>query len=124
MRADRGVQSGTLVPRRLPAEEARGVIVQSSGKRYDPRVVACFSKCFAADAAGTRDVATNALQLAAGDLVAGMVLARDLISPQGVLMLSAEHVLDERMIQKILDFQRTGGEPLYAYVRTDRPVAS
>ena len=116
------LQSGTLVPRRLPAEEARGVIVQSSGKRYDPQVVACFSKCFAADAAGSRDAAATALQVAAGDLVAGMVLARDLISPQGVLMLSAEHVLDRRMIQKILDFQRSGGEPLYAQVRPDRAV--
>jgi hypothetical protein len=40
-----------------------------------------------------------------------MVLARDLVSPTGVLMLTAGHVLTASLIQRICEFdQRTGGK--------------
>jgi len=44
-----------------------------------------------------------------------MVLSRDLITPHGLLMLSTNHVLDDRLIQKIKDFERSGGLQLTAY---------
>jgi hypothetical protein len=53
------------------------------------------------------------------DLKAGMVLARDLITPSGLLMLSAEHVLDQRMIGKIITFEKSGGMELIAHIRVD-----
>lgn len=49
-----------------------------------------------------------------------MVLSRDLITPSGLLMLSAEHTLDERLIQKILGFEKSGGMQLTAHIRLDR----
>jgi len=47
----------------------------------------------------------------------GMVLSRDLITPSGLLMLSAEHMLDARLIDKIRDFERKGGLQLRLFVR-------
>ena len=110
------LQNGTLVQRRLRPEEARAVIVQSSGKRYDPQVVALFAHSLNGALEETRKAASGTLQLGAGDLVPGMVLAGDLISPQGLLRLAADHVLDERMIERILDLERSGGVQLFARV--------
>jgi len=60
------------------------------------------------------------MMVKACNLKAGMVLARDLIAPSGLLMLSAEHVLDQRMIGKIITFEKSGGMELTAYIRVDR----
>ena len=40
-----------------------------------------------------------------GELIPGMVLSRDLVSRDGLMLLSAEHVLDERLIQQVQDFE-------------------
>jgi hypothetical protein len=37
-------------------------------------------------------------------------------------MLSADHTLDERLIRKIIDFEKSGGMQLSAYVRLDRRI--
>ena len=47
----------------------------------------------------------------------GMVLARDLIGSNGMMMLSAEHVLDAEMIQKLLDFEKSFGVGLTVHIK-------
>jgi len=39
------------------------------------------------------------------ELLPGMVLARDLLTRDGLMLLSADHVLDARMIQQVRDFE-------------------
>ena len=84
----------------LPAD-AKQIIYDSSGKRYDPQVVAAFRALMDGDPVErVRDQATLAKYLAPG-----MVLSRDLVSSEGFMLLSADHVLDTRMIQQVQDFE-------------------
>ncbi len=111
------LQIGTLVQRRFHPEEARISITQGSGKRYDPEVVNAFNGVLndGDSVAAAREVILTSLKL-----LPGMILSRDLISRDGVLLLSADHVLDERLIQQILDFEKSGGARLSIGVRLDR----
>jgi hypothetical protein len=45
-----------------------------------------------------------------------MKLSRDLITPTGLLMLTAGHELDDSVIKKIVDFERSNGLSLTAEV--------
>jgi hypothetical protein len=49
-----------------------------------------------------------------------MVLSRDLITPNGLLMLSADHVLDLRLIEKITSFERSMDIHLSLYIWADK----
>lgn len=114
------MQIGTLTHTRLKPEEAKILIIHGSGQRYDPEVVSAFLEVLggvARQAAGKESFAE--MMVNACDLKAGMVLARDLITPSGLLMLSAEHVLDRRMIGKIITFEKSGGMELIAHIRVD-----
>jgi response regulator RpfG family c-di-GMP phosphodiesterase len=115
------MQIGTLTPSRLNPEEAKIIIIHGSGKRYDPKVVAAFLDVLGgvpreeAERERAREIA-----VVSGDMQVGMVLSRDLITPSGLLMLSADHILDNRLISKIRSFERSGGLQLTAYIRADR----
>lgn len=114
------MQIGTLTHSRLKPEEAKTLIIRGSGQRYDPEVVSAFLDVLSGvprQAAGKESFAE--MQVKACNLKAGMVLARDLLAPSGLLMLSAEHVLDQRMIGKIITFEKSGGMELTAYIRVD-----
>lgn len=115
------MQIGTLTQRRLTPEEAKILIVHSSGKRYDPEVVAAFVELMGgSEREEAEKERTSEMVVVSKDMQPGMVLSRDLITPSGLLMLSTDHVLDERLIRKIKDFERSGGIQLSAYIRVDR----
>ncbi len=116
------MQIGTLTQRQLTAAEAKVIIIHGSGKRYDPSVVNAFVEVLGGDGPRHESEKERVAELAvpASELQAGMTLSRDLITPSGLLMLSADHVLDARLIRRILDFQRSGGLQLTAYIRDDR----
>ena len=114
------MQIGALTPRNLTAEEAKIIIVHGSGSRYDPAVVTAFVALLGGapreEAAPER---VREIQVTSSEMEVGMVLSRDLITPNGLLMLSADHVLDARLIRKIIDFERSNRIQLTAYVRED-----
>lgn len=114
------MQIGALTQSKLSPEEARIIIVHSSGKRYDPQVVTAFMDLLVGppreDAERAR-VRERPVQ--SREMQSGMVLSRDLITPSGLLMLSTDHVLDERLIRKIRDFERSGSIKLTAYIRIE-----
>ncbi|MDP3653037.1 MAG: response regulator [Rhodoferax sp.] len=117
------MQIGTLTQRRLTPEEARILIVHSSGKRYDPEVVAAFVELMGgSEREDAEKERTSEMVVVSKDMQPGMVLSRDLITPSGLLMLSTDHVLDERLIRKIKDFERSGGIQLTAYIRVERKL--
>jgi response regulator RpfG family c-di-GMP phosphodiesterase len=113
------LQQGAMVQRHLRAEEARSLILDASGKRYDPHVVQAFRQLMdhgaPADGGGA--------EMLSGELLPGMVLARDLISRDGLMLLSVDHVLDARMIQQVQDFESKSGARLGIWVRNPK-VAS
>jgi response regulator RpfG family c-di-GMP phosphodiesterase len=113
------MQIGTLTQHHLSAEESRTIIVHGSGQRYDPQVVAAFVALLGGPVREVQ-VRPGEASVMASELRAGMVLSRDLIAPSGLLMLSAKHVLDDRLIRKIINFGKAGGLQLSAYIRLDR----
>ena len=101
-------QLGTLETQRMTRAQALDVLQQRSGRLYDPAVVQSL-KSMVGDSnhepalAGPRVTRT----VRSSELVAGMVLGRDLSSPNGQLLLSAGHMLDDAVITKIHNFERS-----------------
>lgn len=114
------MQIGTLTQAKLKPEEAKIIVVHSNGKRYDPKVVAAFLALFEEPKSeALRKESIKEVALAINALQPGMVLSRDLITPSGMLMLSAGHKLDARLIEKIASFLRLGGADMVVNVRAD-----
>ncbi len=111
-----GLQIGIISPRRLYPDDAAKLIVESSGKRYDPRVVEAFRQW----RSGVEEPQGEP-EVALGGLKPGMILARDLVSRDGVLLLAADHVLDDMLIRQIREYAATEGlHQLTLAVRTER----
>ncbi|MDP1532570.1 MAG: two-component system response regulator, partial [Rubrivivax sp.] len=55
--------------------------------------------------------------MGSADLEAEMVLARDLVSTTGVVMLTAGHVLSTALIARVRQFEAREGGSLKIYVR-------
>jgi response regulator RpfG family c-di-GMP phosphodiesterase len=110
------LQQGGMVQRHLRPEEAKSLILDASGKRYDPNVVAAFRQIVD----GGDTAAQAGIEVLSGELLPGMVLARDLVSRDGLMLLSVEHVLDARMIQQVQDFETKSGGRLSIWVRNPK----
>ncbi len=108
-----GLQMGILTPRKFSAEDARKLIAESRGKRYDPLVVDAFL-----EVAGGIEGVVKEMAVLAQDLKPGMVLARDLLTRDGMMLLAADYVLDERLIQQMQAYAASEGIRLQAMVRT------
>lgn len=106
------LQLGALVQRRVLEADARQIVYDSAGKRYDPVVVAAFRALLEGDPVSrARDLAAVAAYLKPG-----MVLSRDLVTAEGLMLLSADHVLDERNVQQVRDFEIKNDVRLYIWV--------
>lgn len=95
------LQLGALVQRRLAPDDAKKLIYDSSGRRYDPAVVSAFRALMDGDVPEQ----PKDLAVLSGELRAGMALSRDLVSRDGLMLLSADHVLDDRLIRQVQDFE-------------------
>ncbi|WP_394782037.1 HD domain-containing phosphohydrolase [Undibacterium sp.] len=95
------LQLGVLLQRRISAEEAQKLILRGAGSRYDEAVSAAFK--YVVMGIGDEETIDD-VEVAALDLQPGMVLSRDLLSRDGILLLPAEHVLTERMIEKLVQY--------------------
>lgn len=112
-----GLQSGRLIPKSLSADAALKTIIEGRGKRYDPRVVDAF-----ADLVGKPPKEESygpEIVLAAAMLKPGMVLSRDFVSKEGLLMLAREYVLGESLIEQIRNFEECEGRALNIHVRPE-----
>jgi response regulator RpfG family c-di-GMP phosphodiesterase len=107
------LQNGHLIESPLTPQEARSMIRHGRGTQFDPEVVDVFLHI----TEPVRRPLHPEVLLNSQMLEPAMVLARDLVSPSGALMLSAGHVLTAALIQRIREFdQRTGGK-LVIHVR-------
>jgi len=109
---------GTFVSKRLSEEEASLFIKQSSGNRYDPDVVKAFLEVRISEAA-EQGPKSNEITITPMELKPGMILSRDLIAPDGTLLLSSGHQLDAGLIKSINDFAKNEEERVVIYVRGD-----
>lgn len=108
-----GLREGNLTGRRQDEQEARQYLLQGKGKRYDPQVV----EAFLSFSGGAKEVQATDLALVPADLKPGMVLSRDFISREGVLLLATDYILDEGLIRQISDYERAEGGRLQLHVR-------
>ena len=108
------LQHGAMTGKAVAPEEVLRFIQLASGKRYDPAVVAALF-----DELGTPAVrpAAREIPLRPADLKPGMVLAEDLISAEGAMLLAADYVLDENLIRQIHSYSHVNGRKLTLNVR-------
>ena len=111
-----GLQIGIVGSRRLGPEEAKKLVVDGRGKRYDPLVVDAFLLL----TGKVEKEHTNEIAIAAADLKPGMAMARDLVSRGGALLLAADYLLDDKLIRQIQEFEESDGARLTIYIRPER----
>ena len=112
-----GLQIGSLAEKRMTADQAKTMLVHSRGKRYDPQVVDAFIEMLGRL---TQEVVRER-PVSHADLKLGMILSRDLVSREGVLLLAADFVLDMMLIKQIQDYAHRENHAIAIYIRTDKP---
>ncbi|MBI3140508.1 MAG: response regulator [Rhodocyclales bacterium] len=111
------VQQGAIFAKRATPEEALEYLHAGRGKRYDPAVLDAFEAVLGGPAKS--EGAGRALD--SERLKAGMVLAKDLVTREGVLLLAHSYLLDENIIKQIRSFERTEGYSLTIHVMDNKP---
>ncbi len=86
------VESG--LPRELAIEEIRSL----SGKTFDPKAVALFVK-----ATESVPLPKKVREVLFSDLKPGMVLAKGVYSPTGMLLIPSDEVVSEKMLEKLAE---------------------
>lgn len=109
------LQLGTLVSRPLKPAEARSYILENRGKRYDPQVVDAFMALLADQIPEE----IRELPLRPGSARPGMLLTRDLLHPDGYLLLAKGQLLDASVIEQLLRIEALEGHRLTLYVQPD-----
>jgi hypothetical protein len=114
------LQVGILEPQQLSVAAAQAVLVQQRGHDYDPAVVDAFIAMFRRPPKDELTLPTPRIKsISSSEFEPGMVLARDLLSPSGMLLLTAGHVLDAAVISKISSFERSIHVKLSADIQQD-----
>ncbi|HSI60926.1 MAG TPA: HD domain-containing phosphohydrolase [Ideonella sp.] len=107
------LQNGHLTETTLTITEARTLLRHGRSTQFDPEVLDVFLHITEPE----RPKAVAEVLVASMALEAGMVLARDLISTTGVLMLTAGHVLTPSLIRRICEFEAREGGKLQIYIK-------
>lgn len=106
---------GIAAQDRHSPERARQMLRGGVGTHYDGDVITALLAVMAeAEARASIDHLIDARELRPG-----MVLARDLVSPRGAILLAAGYVFDERIIRQVGDFAHREGAKLMLHVRRD-----
>jgi len=111
------LQVGHLSTTPLSAADARSMIARGRGTQFHPEVVDVFLQVLL-EAAPTAE--EPPVMVAVIDLQAGMVLARDLVSGDGVVLLAAGHVLTPELIRRLHIRQNRDGVTMLLAIRKRR----
>jgi hypothetical protein len=101
------MQAGNLSHAKLSASEACALLARGRGTQFHPEVVDVFLQLalHAVPAANT-----PCLSLPTAKLLPGMVVAQDLLAHDGLVLLSAEHVLTDKLIRLLRLREQRDGE--------------
>ncbi len=105
---------GTLLDEPASPVDARAFILSNRGQRYDPLVVDAFVKLI--DSLPHQAPLGREVKLTSDNLREGMVLARDLVNPDGILLLTKGYRLTGALIEKIKSFERDSAKSLLIHV--------
>jgi response regulator RpfG family c-di-GMP phosphodiesterase len=106
-------QSGRMSLKRYTPAEAHSLILGGAGTRYERSVVEAFELALQDEPI---DKPLDR-ELAAHEVMPGMVLSRDLLSPQGTLLLAAGYVFDTRVVRQLREFAGREGVKLSIFVK-------
>lgn len=107
------LQTGLMGSANLSNADAAKMIANARGARYDPDVVDIFKE-LAENTPRIGHVETEFLVTSA-QLKNGMLLTRDVVTRDGMLLLIKDTVLNAAHIEQIHDFERADGHPLTIY---------
>ena len=110
-----GVQIGLVSTQRLSAKQAVDYIKENKAKRFDPKVVDAFLKLYG-DEEKKVVSASGFIAMDVADLKPKMILAKELLTKGGVLLLPKGHVLDYKTIVRIESLERSLGSPLKVHI--------
>jgi response regulator RpfG family c-di-GMP phosphodiesterase len=109
-----GLQIGSLSVRRYTQDDAKKLIAEGKGKRYDPQVIEAFLEIV-----GKPEVRDSGeIEVGVADLKPGMILSRDLLTRDGVLLLAADYILDANLIRQIRDYVASESIVMNIHVRS------
>jgi len=109
------LQIGNLVHRRVPEDEALAIIIRSAGSRYHEQVVDAFKAVFHRHDGENHDY----YEVAIRNLLEGMVLYADLISREGTLLVPANGIVTEHIIEKLKYLNISNGGKMMVKIRND-----
>ncbi|WP_439112629.1 HD-GYP domain-containing protein [Hydrogenophaga sp.] len=113
-----GLQYGLISSRRLSVNEALQFVQDQVDQRYDPQGVGTLLQVMgrSAEGRGPERVVLSA------ELMPGMTLSRDLVTPEGMLLLAADSPLEAGLIRRIQVYLgQAGHRPLQVHVRHEAP---
>ena len=108
------LQMGILQPKRLSTSESLAYLVGSRNRRYDPVVIEAFVNLL--NVAPAKPVGRE-MKVATAQLKDGMIIARDLLAKDGILLLSRGHALNEKVIDLLCGYERSMGDSLNVYIQ-------
>ncbi len=110
------LQQGLISHDRFSPEQALDMIVSGSNVRYDPIIVDAFREMMS-HVSGYAQVETEFLVNSA-QLYAGMLLTRDVVTGNGMLLLLKGSALTDEHIREIREFEQAAGEQLTIYTHS------
>lgn len=99
------LQSGLILERKMNVDEALLFIRKYAGRLYDPSLVEDFIKVCAELLSDVTLGDPTVKAITSRELVAGMVLARNLNADNGMLLLNAGKVLNAPLVEKLISFE-------------------
>lgn len=111
------LQTGALLGQPFSRDEARAYIVEGRGRRYDPTVVDAFLQALERQPDKPHLVAQ--LKLVAEDLRPGMIVAEDIQTPNGMLLLAEGRELTSHLINRLRSFERDAGPGIVVRIRAE-----
>ncbi|MGQ3054113.1 MAG: HD domain-containing phosphohydrolase [Roseateles sp.] len=106
-------QTGRLSIKRYTPAEAQSLILGGAGMRYDKSIVQAFELALNDEPSEK----PQDREMQAHEVMPGMVLSRDLLSPQGTLLLAAGYTFDARVVRQLREFAGRQNVKLNVYVK-------
>lgn len=103
------MQMGMIAPKPLTPEETLEIMRLNRGGVYDPLLFDEFLAFTTEEKKDEEPADSNILELASISLIPGMVIAKNLYSAEGTLLLSKGKLISERLIEKLRNFENNAG---------------
>lgn len=106
------LKNGVLMTQRLTPKQCCQYLLDQRGRRYDPLVVDTLEPLLTGD----ENFEIDEVRIEALHLQDGMVLSREILHPDGFLLLSKGTLMTRRKIDQLVDVEKRSGKQLEIFV--------